>query len=249
MKTKNKKISTNINALLFITVLCILLSCCQNPTNTGSNNHRFLDTAVSRLLDSFGGICKYDVQFTSDNFKESNTNIILNLTSSPVIKNNFEYLNYYASTIAHIFYLNVPNFKTTYNNVIVQIPDSNNVEKEYKFNLTELENITLQLENYKEVVKLLSNKNWPEIENKCEAVKDFPINKEEFMNALKTTENSFTQINSYFILGIDKFKSTNNSNLIKIGGILLREKRNTEFSVVVKQNSKNRKIVMCNFSN
>lgn len=204
--------------------------------------------AISKVLDSFGGICKYSIGFSSKAKYTVSKDFILSLDSSSIVMENPEYLNYYASAIAHIFYKNLPNFQKEYNSVIVQLK-ANAIERVFDFSTVELQMMSNQLEIYNQIVELLRNKDWVEIGNRVNFSSTLSINKIEFLEKLKQQESKFSKINNFLILGFDKYVIKDNSNFIKVGGILFREREQTEFSIIIEQNSVQKRIVLCDYKN
>jgi hypothetical protein len=105
--------------------------------------------AVDKVLQFYGGQVNRSIGFKIANGKTANY-FELQVSKSDLLNNEQRYLTEQAGNIAYIFYTNLKDEKSNYNEIRVKIDLDNGTSQEYNFSTTELKEIE---ELYPEIEK------------------------------------------------------------------------------------------------
>ena len=129
--------------ILQIVILLIIFSC--NKIEVSKTEVE----AVDKVLQFYGGKVNRSIGFKIANGKKANY-FELQVSKSDLLNNDIKYLTEQAGNIAYIFYTNLKDEKSNYNEIRVKIDLDNGTSQEYNFSTTELKEIE---ELYPEIEK------------------------------------------------------------------------------------------------
>ncbi|WP_332454619.1 hypothetical protein [Chryseobacterium aquaticum] len=129
--------------ILQIVILLIIFSC--NKIEVSKTEVE----AVDKVLQFYDGQVNHSIGFKIANGKKANY-FELQVSKSDLLNNEQKYLTEQAGNIAYIFYTNLKDEKSNYNEIRVKIDLDNGTSQEYNFSTTELKEIE---ELYPEIEK------------------------------------------------------------------------------------------------
>lgn len=129
--------------ILQILILLIIFSC--NKIGVSKTEVE----AVDKVIQFYGGQVNRSIGFKIANGKKANY-FELQVSKSDLLNNEQRYLTEQAGNVAYIFYTNLKDEKSNYNEIRVKIDLDNGTSQEYNFSTTELKEIE---ELYPEIEK------------------------------------------------------------------------------------------------
>lgn len=167
--------------ILQIVILLITFSC--NKIGVSKTEVE----AVDKVIQFYGGQVNRSIGLKTANWKKTDY-FELQVSKSDLLNNEQRYLTEQAGNIAYIFYTNLKDEKSNYNEIRVKIDLDNGTSQEYNFSTTEL----------KEIEEL-----YPEIEKTNNFIRDADYKSLATQNGeIGVTENSlkkvFDQLTSEF---------------------------------------------------
>ena len=190
--------------------------------------------AVQSVLDFYGGVCHRSKGINSENGNNS-TYFQLKMTNSEIIESDLEHLDLTSSHIAYLFYNNLKDEKSNYDEVQVVIVLNDNSEYEYNFPVTTLERVNQRMTVMNKTVTLLKNQDYESLKSMLN-IDLIPVDKEQLIPRLKEVEPQLGKVLEFQFFGfmIVPYKEL---EVLHLSGALIREKQNHEFSIDVDYNS------------
>ncbi len=193
------------------------------------------DIGVKEILDYYGGYCKYSIGRESETEIGKSTNATkyfkLEMSKSDVLEEYSRKIGLPASNIAYIFYKNLKEEKSNYNEIRISIILKDGKEREFTFPVNQLEMVNKKMFLVNKIVNLLKEKKYEEIKPMLNDKGVVKYDKNElFVNIVKV-EPALGDIEIFLPFGFYFQKLDEGGEVLHISGMIKRNKQNNEFSV------------------
>lgn len=221
----------------------------------------FLFNCVSKKeLDSLNEISRFyggDVNLTygfiaSTRDEDNETNgkyFKITVTGSTSVQ-QFENLSLPASNIAYLFVKNLSKENLENYSYIVVIIKNEGPDYKEEYSIASLQEIKKQLPIFNKVSLLLKSKNYPELFSRFHKEVTANLDENKFKQETEDLDSIYGKIESLqfqgFTYSTEQIGETY-SDLIRLSGVLVREKQNTQFSITIDPAIKKRKITGVRF--
>jgi hypothetical protein len=237
-------------SLKYLTVpaLCLLAFCYFFLCSCGSRHHgekkptllsNMLnitdneDKGVKTILGYYGGYCEYAVGRSASSDKGGIKYFKLELSNSVVIESNAGVAEMPASNIAYLFYHNLKEEKNNYDEIHTVLVFKDGSKREFAYPKDKLEMVDIKMSVVEKVVALLRDKNFNAIEQMI--IADSSLiqynDRKKLVTRVAEFESQFGRAKEFSPRGFRLFKIKDGRDILHISGIILRDKKNTEFSV------------------
>lgn len=214
----------------FAIILLVLLSCKNTVDITETEVN-----AVQEVLNYYNGKCLRSKGFDLKNGVNLK-NFELEMSDSELLEHNADNLKFDSGNIAYLFYSNLNNEKSNYDEIKVKINLKNGNSQNYKYTsqeLLEIENLQPQINKINE---LILSKNYEELALQFE--NSVKIDKESIAALFAKIEKQYGAIKKTQFQGFD-FKEINNFGQITvIKQALVLDKINASMIMAFKRNGK-----------
>ncbi len=227
---------TNLIVLAFL-----LLASCNNKregetkTNLLSNFISITDrenAGVKEILDFYGGYCEYSIGVALSTAEANTKYFELKLSKSEVLDNNLKSPDLVASNMSYIFFNNLKEEKKNYTEIHSVLQFTNGEEYKEIYSKEQLELTQQKMAVLNKVLEILKS-------NDLEALKNILSNesyntdsKNDLIKNIHDVKASFGNVKGFQLFGF-KQESYNDFDVLKILGIIERDKKNHEFSLSV----------------
>ncbi len=201
------------------------------------------DKGVKAALDFYGGYCKYAVGFegTTKYFE-------LEFSNSEGIEQLAKMAEMPASNIAYLFYKNLKEEKTNYDEIHTVISLADGSKMTFKFTTEQLKLVEARMAVAYKVVGIIKSKNYDAIRPMLADTGLIDYDKNEFMARLKSGDTLFGNVTDGFRpYGFYITKEDGGKNRLHISGVIIRDKQSNEFSIDLYLNWKDDKILLLQY--
>jgi len=244
-----------MNKLLGILICSFLLVSCaekhdgERKTGLLSNFMSITDNedaGVKEILDYYGGQCKYAIGASASTQDGGGKFFELEMSQSDVLEEYRDRISMAASNIAYLFYENLKEERTNYDEVHTVIIFKDGTKKTFEYSTDELELVNNRMSLAHKTVSLITNKNYEELMVLLNnEITNFA--KDELIASLVAVEPQLEEVKEFLPFGYHVREIDNGMNVLHISGILAREVQNIEFSIDVDLNSNEEKVYYFQF--
>ena len=225
--------------LIFLTALTIIS--CDNKRD-GEEKPTLLSNALSitdnedkgvkEILEYYGGNCKYAIGASVSTDEGSKKYFELEMSKSDAIEKYAQIIEMPASNIAYLFYRNLKDEKSNYNEIQTVIIFNDATKKTFTYSVDKLELVKNKMLLVNKLVDLLKIKNFeaikPMLDEKSSPLK---YDKNDLIYNISKIDSMYGQIKEFLPYGFRFKKLENGKELLHISGALIRDKQSNEFSV------------------
>ncbi|GLR16156.1 hypothetical protein GCM10007940_07710 [Portibacter lacus] len=194
---------------------------------------QFEKSGVDEVLNYYGGYCYYSkgVEYSTD--KPNLKYFELEISKSEIFDTQVKNFFIASSNVAYLFYKNIRNYDHGYQEIHVSIKSNNKEVEKASFKIEELELIYMNQNKLMGFVNLFANKKYDKILNLIDSTSSFGTsNKQNLKQIFVETDSIFGEININNPFQFAGFKSqSNNFEIVRYYGILIRAIKNCEFSI------------------
>lgn len=237
-------------------IICIfLVISCENKREgeqkTGLLSH-FInitdneDAGVKEIIAFYGGYCEYAVGVSASTEDGKKKYFELEMSQSEVLEENANRIEMPASNIAYLFYKNLKEEKSDYDEIHSVIIFKDGTEKTFEYSTDKLELVHNRMNLANKAVNLLTNKDY---DNLKLLLNNGLVNysKDELISNLIKFEPQFGDIKEFRPFGFRVNETKNGINILHISGVLIREVQNSEFSVDIDLNSEKEELYLLQY--
>jgi hypothetical protein len=224
-------------------IYILILGFCYSCSNVGVTELE--EKAVESVLDFYGGICNRSKGFNSEN-GNTKTYFELKMSQSDVLEENAHRIEMPASNIAYLFYKNLNEEKSNYDDIHSVITFKDGTEKTFKYSTDLLELVNSRMTLANKAVDLLTNKDYDNLKQLLNN-ELASYDKDELISNLIKFEPQFGDIKEFRPFGFRVNKLENGRDILHISGALIREVQNSEFSLDIDLNSEKEEIYLLQY--
>lgn len=244
-----------MNRILSLIIIVFLITSCgkkregEQKTGLLSNFMNITDNedaGIKEILAFYGGYCKYAVGASASTKDGKKKYFELEMSQSDVLEENANRIEMPASNIAYLFYKNLKEEKSNYDEIHAVIIFKDGTEKTFEYSTDKLELVQNRMDLANKTVDLLTNKDY---DNLKLLLNNELVNydKDELISNLIKFEPQFGDIKEFRPFGFRVNKNKNGMSILHISGALIREVQNSEFSVDIDLNSENEEIYLLQY--
>jgi hypothetical protein len=220
----------------------VILASCESLLTENENK------GIGQILEFFGGQCEYSVGVSTSTAAETQKYFELKLSKSNALtkyKNNKEIVT---SKLAYLFFENLnEEEKANYTHIRGTLLYENEEEFSKDYSVKELETVRNKLSIADEVILLIKNKNFMQLKEILNDQGAFRYDKSELIENVEKLEPEFGNIAEYRFFGFN-FSNAGNQLILKLYGVVLRDRNNHELSIYVDPNSKKREVLKLDYT-
>lgn len=224
-----------------IVLTCLLLGSCSNKregetkTTLLSNFISITDrenNGVKEILDFYGGYCEYSIGVALSTAEANTKYFELKLSKSEALDDYLKSPEVVASNMAFIFYNNLKEEKKNYTEIHSVLQFNNGEQFKEIYSKEQLDLIQQKMAVLNKVVEIMKSKD-------LEPLKDILSNesyntdsKNDLIKNINNAEATFGNVKGFQLYGFQQ-GTINDFNILKILGVIERDKKNHEFSLNV----------------
>ncbi|SHG48771.1 hypothetical protein SAMN04488109_0486 [Chryseolinea serpens] len=225
---------------LIIALLTTLVSCGSMLTENENK-------AIDEVLEFFGGYCKYSVGVSASTEEGEKKYFELELSQSNSLTKFKDNKEIVTSKLSYIFFCKLSEKeKENYTHIRGTLLYDNGEKFSKDYSIEELETVKNKLLIVDKVVSLIKNKNFIELKDLLNDQESFRYDKNELVTNIEKVEPEFGNIKEYRLFGF-KFSYAGDNEILKIYGVVLRDKNNHELSIYLDPNSKKEEILKLDY--
>jgi hypothetical protein len=223
---------------LLIIGLLITLSSCDSILLTENE-----DKAIDTVLDFFGGECSYSIGVSASTGNDEQKYFEPILGKSSALKKYDNNREIVTSKLCYIFFDNLnKKEKENYTHIRGTLIYDNGEKFSKDYSIKELEAVKAKLVNVNNVVSLIQQKDFNKLRTLLNDKATFRYDKNKLVESMETVDSEFGNITEYKMFGFN-LTNAGNDEVLKIYGVVFRDKDNHELSVYLNPNSKNEEIL------
>jgi len=204
------------------------------------------DAGVKEILEYYGGQCKYSIGTSASTQDGKEKFFELEMSQSDVLEEYRDRISMAASNIAYLFYENLKEERTNYDEIHAVIIFKDGTKKTFEYSTDELELVNNRMSLAIKTVSLITSKNYEELVLLLNnEITNF--DKDELIASLAALEPQLEEVKEFLPFGYHVREVDNGMKVLHISGILAREVQNIEFSIDVDLNSKEEKVYYFQF--
>jgi hypothetical protein len=237
-----------MNKLLTIVIAIIILTSCAEKREGEQKNTLISnlisitaneDKGVKEILNFYGGYCKYSLGASASTDDGNKKFFELELSKSDVIEKQSKAAQMPASNIAYLFYKNLKNEKSNYEEIRTVLIFADGEKMTFKFPAKQLELVESRMNVANKVVGLIKEKKFEELKPLLNDNKLVSYNKDELVKNLISIDSQFGNVTEGFrSFGFRINKLKDGMDILHISGAIIRDKQSNEFSVDLDLNGK-----------
>ncbi|KAA5549308.1 hypothetical protein [Adhaeribacter rhizoryzae] len=221
--------------ILTIILLTIIFQFCTSKKESES---------IDKILSFYGGKVEWSIGKNVSTDKEELQGSFFEVKLSDADLSHYDDLSFPASNIAYLFYSTItPEERSKYNFIRV-IVEFNGTESKYEFPVEELEIVTSSMEVFKSTSNILKTGKFNLLKNRF--LKGYDTEIDKFRKSCLEVDSVYGKVQDLVIQGysLAPGKAGNKfTELLRMSGVLVREKQNTDFSVTIDSKDSDKKIV------
>jgi hypothetical protein len=201
------------------------------------------DKGVKEILAYYSGECKYSIGAENGGKRYFE----LEMSKSQAIEKYAHIVEMPASNIAYLFYKNLKQEKSNYDEIHTVIILNNGDKKAFTFSPEKLEIVGKKMMLVNKVVELIKNKNFEAIKPMLNNTSLVKYDKNELVANLSKVDPTFGTVKKFLTYGFRFNKSDGGKEILHISGALIRDKQSHEFSVDLDLNSTKDEILILQY--
>ena len=246
---------------IYFLLLSLLIASCSNDRKKRNTHEHAVDRStegqdtvsisaneqegIKDITNFYGGECRHMIGKTLDAGRRY---FEVEVSNSESIENTKSMIGLTASNMACMIYQNLQGEKGKYDEIRVRIilKDGQKVEQGYP--VSSLALVIAKMRIVQMVVNLLKEKNYSKLEtmlNNKSSIAEY--SKSQLISEIKKADASLGNVEMFAPYGYAFYKSDNGKPILRISGVLKRDKQNNEFSVVLDPESNKDEILMINY--
>jgi hypothetical protein len=224
----------------FLTFLSVVCGC--NALLTENE-----DKGINEALAFFGGQCEYSIGVSTTTKGENVKFFELELSKSTALTEYQAHKEMLASKLCHIFYSNLDEReRENYTHLRGTLVYDNGEKFSKDYSMKDIEVVENKLRIVSNLISLLKKKNFVEISNLMNDDDVFMYDKESLVANMQELDPQFGGVTGFKFFGFN-FSNAGNDQILKIYGVVLRDKSSHELSVYINPNSKTDQILKLDY--
>lgn len=223
---------------IFLIAILSLQACASEQENA----------AIDNILMFYGGRAEWSIGQNASTDDEEIQGKFFEIKLLDADLSSYKYLSMPASNIAYLFYSSLtPEEKSSYDFVRV-IVDYNGKEKVVEYPTQELELVTSSMPVFETTAEILKAEKYEQLEELLD--KSYRAEVAGFEETFAQVDSAYGKVTGLSIQGYSLSQGKVGSrytDLLKLSGVLTREKQHTDFSVTVDAKDPEKKIVDVKF--
>lgn len=189
--------------------------------------------AVNEVLKFYGGTCNYSFGFATKN-GSSEKYFELEIRKSQLVETYSKAPEIPASNIAYLFYKNLKNEQSKYDNIRVKIDLEDGQSHEYKYDALELNEVINTIPILNETSAKIKNQDFIGIFNSFDDSARVGLDENKLKAFLSPYDSAYGTIKQTQFQGFSFLKDEfNNQKIIQLYGVMQRTRENTPITVLV----------------
>ena len=184
---------------------------------------------VDAILDFYGGECKYGLGASASNIEGKKKYFELEMSKSESIEKKLNKVHLPSSNIAYLFFKHLKEEKKNYDEIHVILISKNGTKEEFNFSIELLEKVEKRLTLANKTINLIKDKKYEELKSLMNN-EIVPFDKDQLISQLEKIEPQFGNIKEFLFFGF-KVVPYKGVNLLHLSGAIIRDKKNSEFSI------------------
>jgi hypothetical protein len=217
--------------ILSILVLILLYSC-NKVTVTETKNEI---NSVQAVLNFYNGECLKSKGFEKGNGVDKQ-NYEIEISKSELLNQSPDKLKSHSGNIAYLFYSNLKNEKTNYDEIKVKINLSNGESQSFKYSDIELNEIEKLQPKINEIIKFIKTEDYENLTKQFED--SIKVDKKNISELFNTLKSKYGKINRTQFQGFQFEDSNNFGKIIVIREALVFEKITASMNLIFNKESK-----------
>lgn len=236
----------------FITIVgtLLLISCAEKHegelkpgliSNFVSITHNE-DNGVKKILDFYGGYCKYAIGASASTDDGKKKYFELELSKSHVLEKQRATPDLIASNAAYIFFSNLIEERKNYDEIHAVLVFADGKKETFEFPMQQLELVGNRMAVVNKIVALIKAKNFEALRPILVGSDLFPYDQNQLIANLKVVDPQFGNVTQGFRpFGFRINKTKYGAEILHISGAVIRDKQSNAFSVDLNLNGKDDK--------
>ncbi|MBS1506088.1 MAG: hypothetical protein JSS79_05545 [Bacteroidetes bacterium] len=203
--------------------------------------------AIDEVLDFFGGFCKYSIGASASTEEGSKKYFELELSQSKALEKYKNSKEIVTSKLCYIFFNKLSDEeKQNYTHIRGTLLYDNGEKFSHDYSIKELELVKSKMAIVDKVVSLIKNKNFKELKGMLNDQSTLRYDKNELLTNIEKLDPEFGNVTEYRLFGF-RLSNAGNNQVLKIYGVVLRDKSNHELSIYLDPNAKNDEILKLDY--
>ena len=203
--------------------------------------------AVDNILEFFGGQCKYSIGVSASTEEEEKKYFELELSKSNSLTKYIDNKEIVTSKLCFTFFDNLDQAeRNNYTHIRGTLLYDNGEKFTKDYSINELELVESKLQMVTRTVSLIRDKEFSELKKLLNDQETFRYDKNELVDNMEKLEPEFGNITEYRLFGF-RFSNAGNDKILKIYGVVLRDKNNHELSIYLDPYSKKEEILKLDY--
>ncbi len=206
------------------------------------------DKGIKEILEFYGGYCKYAIGASASTDDGKKKYFEIEMSKSEIIEKYSKIAEMPASNIAYLFYRNLKEERSNYDEIHTVIVFNDESKTEFEFAKEDLALVDRKMSIVNKTVALLKAKDFEGIKaflNPDTTIVDY--DKDELIANLTKIDPQFGQIKEFVPYGFRFNQLKDGRQILHVSGVLSREKQNHEFSVDIDPNSNKDEIILMQY--
>lgn len=189
------------------------------------------DKGIKEILDYYGGQCKYAVGTSASTENGSKKYFELEMSKSEPFEKYAQIVEMPASNVAYLFYKNLKDEKTKYDEIHTVVIFNDGTKKTFVFETNKLDLVVKAMSSVSKVVDILKNKNYESLSPMLNDSTLVQYDKKGLISNIEKTDPQFGVIKEFIPYGFRIKDQDNGKRVLHISGALIRDKQSNEFSL------------------
>ena len=189
------------------------------------------DKGVKEILDYYGGQCKYAIGATASTESGSKKYFELEMSKSDPFEKYAQIVEMPASNVAYLFYKNLKEEKTKYDEIHTVVIFNDGTKKTFVFDSKQLDLVVKAMPSVLKVVDILKSKNYSSLSPMLNDSTLMEYDKKGLISNIEKMDPQFGIIKEFIPYGFRTKNLDNGKKVLHISGALMRDKQSNEFSV------------------
>jgi hypothetical protein len=205
------------------------------------------DKGVKEILDYYGGQCKYAIGASASTDTGSKKYFELEMSKSDPFEKYAQIVEMPASNVAYLFYKNLKDEKTKYDEIHTVVVFNDGTKKTFVFDPSQLELVVKAMPSVLKVVDILKSKNYQSLSPILNDSTLMQYDKKGLIANIEKMDPQFGNIKEFIPYGF-RFKNLDNGKrVLHISGALMRDKQSNEFSIDLNPDSSTDEIYLLQY--
>ena len=200
------------------------------------------DNGVKKILDFYGGYCKYAIGASASTDDGKKKYFELELSKSRGLEKQRATPALIASNVAYIFFSNLKEERKNYDEIHTVLIFADGKKETFEFPIQQLQLVENRMAVVNKIVALIKEKNFEALRPMLAESDLFPHDENQIIASLKAVDPQFGNVTEGFrLFGFRINKTKYGAEIVHIAGAVIRDKQSNMFSVDLNLNSKDDK--------